>query len=216
MTLRRSVFVTSLLTMTTGSPIYSQGVDLGAFFTVARTGIQEVGDPVGVGVSLTWPLHDVVGFRIEGSRITSSPRWAATVCDEYWPLYTDCREQTIENSIRGMHIAASMVVAPLRRGGWRAEGIFGVSRLHLEHEIARVETSRPVDGAPGGEGAFSASYGAAIVREGLGVDRFSARLEWHHASMSGNISPCPLDGFCPPQWNGFGVNEIRLGASWRF
>jgi hypothetical protein len=215
MTLRYTPFIALLAALANMPALHAQGVEIATFATVGRTGVRELGNPVGAGVSVMWSLGHLAGFRIEASRTTSSPRWTATTCDVYWPLYTECLEETVENDVGGMHVAASMVVAPLRRGEWRLEGILGASRINLEHKIAGVETGRLLNQTSDGEGAFSVSYGVAIVREGLGTRRLGARLEWHHASMSGNITTCPADAYCPPWWDGFGVDEARLGASWR-
>jgi hypothetical protein len=114
-----------------------------------------------------------------------------------------------------MHVATSLVVAPLRHAGWRAEGILGVSRLDFEHDMTSVGTGRPVAGGPDGEGEFSLMYGAALVREGLGAERLGVRLEWRHAGMDGNVTPCPAEWYCPPQWGAFDIDEMRLGVSWR-
>jgi hypothetical protein len=189
---------------------------VGAFATLGRTGVRELGNPAGVGLSVTWPLGEIAGFRLEGSRSRSSRRWTATTCEAYWPLYTDCREETVENGVRSTQVAALLIVAPFRRSSWRVEGNFGISRMHLSHEIAAIESGRPLNPHSDQEGAFSASYGAGLVRAGLGAEQLDARLEWRHAGMRGNVSPCPADGPCPPQWDDFGVDELRLGASWRF
>jgi hypothetical protein len=193
----------------------AQGFDAGAFVSIARTGFRELGHPTGAGLSITWPLRDIVGLRLEASRMTSSPRWTATTCDEYWPSYEGCREETVENDVRDNHYAASLIVSPLRLGAWRLEGILGFSRIDLEHEIAGVETGRPLNRSPDEEGEWHASWGAALVRDGVVTDRLRARLEWHHARVDG--PPCGTDIYCPP-WavEGFGLDEARLGASWRF
>lgn len=190
----------------------AQIVEVGAFATVGRTGVRELGNPKGFGLSVTWPLAEIAGFRLEGSRTSSSPRWTAT-CEA--PLSDDCREETVENDVRGMQVAALLVTAPFRHSGWRVEGIVGVTRLQFSHEIAGVESGRLLPQSSDEEAAFSASFGAAVVREGLGADRLRARLEWRHARMRGNITSCPA-GACPVQWEDFGVDELRLGAAWGF
>ena len=190
----------------------AQIVEVGAFATLGRTGVRELGNPRGFGLSVTWPLAEIAGFRLEGSRTSSSPRWTAT-CEA--PLSDDCQEETVENDVRGMQIAGLLVMAPLRRSGWRVEGVFGVSRLQLSHEIAGIESGRLLHQSSDEEAAFSVSFGAAVVREGLGADRLSARLDWRHARMRGNITSCPLEA-CPPQWDDFGLDEVRMGAAWRF
>jgi hypothetical protein len=198
-------------------PLHAQSLEVGAYGTVARTGVREFGNPAGLGLSLTWALGDVVGFRLEGSRMGSSPRWRATTCEELWPQYTGCREETVENDVRGTNFAALLVMAPFRRDGWRIEGVFGVSRTHFAHEIAGVETGRPLNYVSDEEAGSSPAFGAAVIREGVGSARLSARLEWRHARMSGTTSTCPADGRpCPPSWDGFAIVELRLGAAWRF
>ena len=193
----------------------AQIVEVGSFATLGRTGVRELGNPRGFGLSVTWPVAEIAGFRLEGSRTTSTPRWTATTCAEYWPSNTDCREETVETDVRGMQVAALLVMAPLRHSGWRVEGIVGVTRLQFSHEIAGVESSRLLRQSSDEEAAFSASFGAAVVREGLGTDRLRARLGWRHARMRGNITSCPA-GACPIQWDEFGVDELRLEAAWRF
>jgi hypothetical protein len=123
----------------------------------------------------------------------------------------------VENDVRGTNFAALLVMAPFRRDGWRIEGVFGVSRTHFAHEIAGVETGRPLNYVSDEEAGSSPAFGAAVIREGVGSERLSARLEWRHARMSGTTSTCPADGRpCPPSWDGFAIDELRLGAAWRF
>jgi hypothetical protein len=197
-------------------PLQAQSLEVGAYGTVARTGVREFGTLAGLGLSLTWALGDVVGFRLEGSRVGSSPRWRATTCEEFRPQHTGCREETVENDVRGTNLAALLVMAPFRRGSWRIEGVFGVSRTYFAHEIAGVETGRPLHYVSDEEAGSSPAFGAAVIREGVGSARLSARLEWRHARMSGTTSTCPADGSpCPSSWDGFGIDELRVGAAWR-
>jgi hypothetical protein len=202
----------ALLAALTSAPLHAQIVEVGAFATLGRTGVRELGNPRGFGLSVTWPLGDIAGFRLEGNRTSSSPRWTAT-CEV--PLSDDCQEETVENEVRGMQVAALLVTAPFRHSGWRVEGIVGVTRLQFSHEVAGVESGRLLPQSSDKEAAFSTSFGAAVVHEGLGTDRLRARLEWRHARMRGNITSCPADA-CPIQWDDFGVDELRLGAAWRF
>ena len=198
-------------------PLHAQNLEVGAYGTVARTGVREFGNPVGLGLSLTWALGDLAGFRLEGSRVGASPRWRATTCDEYTAERIGCREESVENDVRGSNIAALLVLSPFRRGGWGIEGVFGVSRTHFAHEIAGVESGRPLNQVSDESAGSSAAFGAAVIREGVGSARLSARLEWRHARMSGSVvSACPADGRpCPPSWDGFTIDELRLGAAWR-
>ena len=205
----------ALLAALTSAPVHAQIVEVGAFATLGRTAVRELGNPAGFGLSVTWPLAEIAGFRLEGSRTSSSPRWMVSTCEVYRPINTDCREETVETDVRGMQVAALLVMAPLRHSGWRVEGIVGVTRLQFSHEIAGVESSRLLRQSSDEEAAFSASFGAAVVREGLGTDRLRARLGWRHARMRGNITSCPA-GACPIQWDEFGVDELRLEAAWRF
>ena len=190
----------------------AQIVEVGAFATLGRTGVRELGNPAGFGLSATWPLGEIAGFRLEGSTTSSSPRWTAT-CQV--PNSDSCQEETVENDVRGMQVAALLVMAPLRTSGWRVEGLFGVSRLQLSHEIDGIESGRLLRQSSDEEAAFSVAFGAAVVRERLGADRLGARLDWRHARMRGNITSCPPEA-CPPQWDDFGLDEVRLGAAWRF
>jgi hypothetical protein len=210
--IRLTVHSILLIVLLNPDSLLAQELEVGAFYSVSQTGISELGHPSGPAISVTWPIRQFAGFRLEASRLTSSPNWTATTCDEYWPLNTNCREERVENDFRSRHFAASLV-AQLRRGAWRVEGVLGLSRIDLEHDIAGIETGRLLDRSDG-ESELGASWGGAFVREGIGADRLSARLEWGHFAVDSRS--CATDSYCPPWWNGFDINEFRAGASWRF
>jgi hypothetical protein len=173
----------------------------------------------GFALGASWLPYSAipVGVRVEYSRSSHENEFQSTLCDVYWPLFTNCAEETVRSSGHTSAVSYALTFAP-SFAGWTLGGAVGVDRLQLVSDARGEHTGRgtgseyPADIEPGFGSIFKPNGSHRALWLGRRITpRFGVEAEYR--SRTYNYEACATD-VRTPFCSEYTSSEVRLRGTY--
>lgn len=204
-------------TVFASTPAGTVAQEIGLDVVASRGDRDELRTAFGVAARVALRPLPFVGLAVGYSRLGAVSDFDGTTCDLYWPEYTNCVEESLDNRI-SLRTVGYEIFVPVRLMGFELSAAAGLDVTTFERaELVGKQTGRvlvaytPDDGLLGSLFGFNGSH----LRFGIGIYPLlglpvTARVAYQRRNTE--LDACVTDSygpFCSPMHS----NELLLGLA---